>query len=152
MNGNPMMSVLINDQETIIKQGPNTVPVSPEMINDLQNAVGVFPELKLLSNQSVTLAGIAKVEGKDTYQIDVPGEVITTSYFYDVESGLKLKEQSITSMSGQSQTNEAFLFDYKEFDGIKLPSLKKASIGGMPVENTLSEALINIEFTAEDFK
>lgn len=152
MNGNPMMSVLINDQKTIIKQGPNTVPVSPEMINDLQNAVGVFPELELLSNQSVTLAGIAKVEGKDTYQIDVPGEVITTSYFYDVESGLKLKEQSITSMGGQSQTNEAFLFDYKEFDGIKLPSLKKASIGGMPVENTLSEALINIEFTAEDFK
>ena len=152
MNGNPMMSVLINDQKTIIKQGPNTVPVSPEMINDLQNAVGVFPELKLLGNQSVTLAGIAKVEGKDTYQIDVPGEVITTSYFYDVESGLKLKEQSITSMGGQSQTNEAFLFDYKEYDGIKLPSLKKASIGGMPVENTLSEALINIEFTAEDFK
>lgn len=152
MNGNPMMSVLINDQETLIKQGPNTVPISPQMIKDLQNSVGVFPELTLLSNQNATLAGIAKVEGKDAYQIDVPGEVISTSYFYDVDNGLKLKEQSVTSMGGQSQTNEAFLFDYKEYDGIKLPTLKKASIGGMPVENTLSQVLINIEFTADDFK
>ena len=152
MNGNPMMSVIKNDTETFVKQGANTVPVSPEMIDDLENATGVFPELKLFNNDNVSLAGITKVEGKDAYQIDVSGAVIKTSYFYDVENGLKLKEQTVTSMGGQSQTNEALLFDYKDFDGIKLPSLKKATIGGMPVENTLSEALINKEFSVEDFK
>jgi len=152
MNGNPMMSVIINDKGTTIKQGATTVPVSPAMVKDLKNSTGVFPELNLLNDANVKLSGITKVDGKDAYQIDVPGEVIQTSYFYDIESGLKLKEQSVTSMGGQSQTNEALLFDYKDYDGVKLPSLKKATIGGMPVENKLSEAVINIEFTAEDFK
>src|SRR5690606_17860304 len=152
MNGNPMTSVIINDKGTTIKQGATTVPVSPAMVKDLKNSTGLFPELNLLNDANVKLSGITKVDGKDAYQIDVPGEVIQTSYFYDIESGLKLKEQSVTSMGGQSQTNEALLFDYKDYDGVKLPSLKKATIGGMPVENKLSEAVINIEFTAEDFK
>src|SRR5690606_37843022 len=142
MNGNPMMSVLINDKETLIKQGATNVPVSAEMIEDLQNSTGVFPELKLGDNANVKLVGIANVEGKDAYQIDVPGSVVNTSYFYDVENGLKLKEQSVTSLGGQTQTNQALLFDYKTYDGVKLPSVKKATIGGMPVENMLSEALI----------
>lgn len=152
MNGNPMMSVIKNDTEAFIKQGTNNVPISPEMIKDLEDATGVFPELNLFDNSSVSLAGITKVEGKDAYQIDVTGSAIKTSYFYDVESGLKLKEQTVTSMGGKTQTNQALLFDYKTFDGIKLPSIKKATIGGMPVENTLSEALINKKFSAEDFK
>lgn len=152
MNGNPMMSVIKNDSDTFIKQGANTLPASPEMIKDLENAIGVFPELNLFDNADVSLSGITKVEGRDAYQIDVAGQVIKTSYFYDVESGLKLKELTLTSMGGQTQTNQALLSDYKSYDGIKLPSVKKATIGGMPVENVLSEATINKEFSAEDFK
>lgn len=152
MNGNPMLSVIKNDSETIIRQGGNAIPLSPEMIEDLDNATGVFPELKLIDNPKVTLSGIAQVDGKDAYQIDVSGSTISSSYFYDIKSGLKVKEQTVTIMGDQSQTNQTLLSDYKIYDGVKLPSLKKATIGGMPVENTLTEALINIEFSAADFK
>lgn len=152
MNGNPMFSIIKNDSETLIRQGGNPIPLSPDMIKDLEKATGVIPELKMIDNPNATLSGITQVQGKDAYQIDVSGTTINSTYYYDVNNGLKLKEQTITTMGDQSQTNQIIWQDYKEYDGIKLPSLMKSTIGGMPIENTLTKASINIEFTAADFK
>ncbi|QLE01442.1 insulinase family protein [Galbibacter sp. BG1] len=152
MNGNPMMGVIANQDEVYMKQSGNKIPLPPNMLNDMKSAIGTFPELALLTNEKAKLAGIEKVEGKDAYRIEVPGEVIQQAYFYDTETGLKVKEASVVSMNGQTQNQEAFLMYYKDYDGIKFPSVKKASLGGQPIESKLLEVKINPEFSEEDFK
>ncbi|EIJ38705.1 putative Zn-dependent peptidase [Galbibacter orientalis DSM 19592] len=152
MNGSPMMAVVANETEVFMKQGGNKVPLPPAMVNDMKNAVGIFPELTLLTNDAVKVVGIEKVEGKDAYKVEVPGEAVQAFYFYDTESGLKVKELAVINMGGQTQNQEALLLDYKDYEGIKFPSVKKAALGGQTVESTLTEVIINPELTEADFE
>ncbi|WP_417443022.1 M16 family metallopeptidase [Joostella sp.] len=152
MNNNPMMAVIANGEEFLMKQGGNTVPLPPNMVKDMKDNVGTFAELILLNNDSIKLTGIEKVEGKDAYKIEAPGEVVQMHYFYDVETGLKVKEVSVISMGGQTQNQEALLKDYKEYDGIKFPATKEAALGGQAVETKLTDAKINPTFTEADFQ
>jgi zinc protease len=122
------------------------------MVADMKNALGIFPEQTFMASGKAKLAGIEDIDGAKAYKIDVPGEVVSASYFYDVETGLKVKEVSVTTMNGQSQTQEAQLFDYQEIDGIKFPSKKTASLGPQKMESKLISATINKGVTAADFE
>ncbi|MEL4308562.1 M16 family metallopeptidase [Joostella sp. CR20] len=152
MNGSSMMDIVASGDDAFMKQGGNKLPIPPAMVNDLKTDKGTFPELTLLNNSKVKLAGVEKVDGKDAYRVDVAGEVVQASYFYDIESGLKVKEATVTSIGGQTQNQETFLKDYKEHEGIKVPSTREASMAGQPLVHTLSEVKINPEFTAADFE
>ena len=74
------MAVVANETEVFMKQGGNKVPLPPAMVNDMKNAVGIFPELTLLTNDAVKVVGIEKVEGKDAYKVEVPGETVQAFY------------------------------------------------------------------------
>ena len=152
MNGAPMMTVVANDTEMYMKQGANKMPMPANMLNDLKNSFGTFVELSYLANDKVKLAGIEAVNGKDAYKIEVPGETVSASMFYDVDSGLKVKEISLINMGGKTQSQEATYSDYKDFDGIKFAGKKEGSLGPQKVESTLIEVLINKGVTEEDFK
>ncbi|WP_445381049.1 M16 family metallopeptidase [Robiginitalea sp. IMCC43444] len=151
MNNNPMMGVIAKGDELFMKQGGNKMPLPPQMQKDMKNAMGIFPEQGFASNPEVKLAGTEMVEGKAAYRIDVPGEVVQASYFYDVETGLKVKEASVVSMNGQTQNQETFIKEYQEVDGVKFPSVKLGSMGPQPIESKLLEAIINYEVTESDF-
>ncbi|WP_445383921.1 insulinase family protein [Robiginitalea sp. IMCC44478] len=151
MNNNPMMGVIAKGDELYMKQGGNKMPLPPQMQKDMKNAMGIFPEQGFASNPDVKLAGTEMVEGKAAYRIDVPGEVVQASYFYDVETGLKVKEASVVSMNGQTQNQETIIKEYQEVDGIKFPSIKLGSMGPQQIESKLLEAIINYEVTESDF-
>ncbi len=152
MNGAPMMMVVANNSEMYMKQGANKMPMPANMLNDLKNSFGTFVELSYLTNDKVKLAGIETVNGRDAYKIEVPGETVSASMFYDVATGLKVKEISIINMGGQTQSQEAIYADYKDFEGIKFAGKKEGSLGPQKVESTLVEVLINKGVTEEDFK
>ncbi len=86
-----------------------------------------FPEKRVLANPDTRLVGIEKVDGQDAYRIDVPGEMVQASYFYDVDSGLKLKETSTVSINGQTHTQEVFFRDYEDRGGLRFPGLALAA-------------------------
>lgn len=151
MNGNPMMSIVAKGNELFMKQGGNKIPLPENMQKDLESTIGIFPEQKLISNPMAKVTGIEKVEGKNAYKIEVPGEAISATYFYDTETGFKVKEVSVTNMNGQSQTQEAILKEYVEVDGVKFPSIKIGAMGPQTIEMKLKEAIINKGVTAEDF-
>ena len=152
MGGKPMMVVVANDTEMYMKQGANKMPMPKEMLADLKKSFGTFVELNYLTNDSVKLAGIETVNGKDAYKIESSGKTVSATMFYDVTSGLKVKEISFITMRGQTQSQEATFSDYKEYDGIKFPSKKLGSFGPQKVESTLKEVLINKDVADEDFK
>ncbi|MCW5514973.1 insulinase family protein [Muriicola sp. Z0-33] len=151
MNDAPMMGVIAKGDELYMKQGGNKVPLPPEMKNDLKSAMGIFPEQGIALNQKAKLTGTEKIEGKDAYKIEVPGEAVQATYFYDVESGLKVKETSVITVNGQTQNQEVSYKDYQEVDGIKFPSVKVGTMGPQQIESRLLEAVINKEVTDADF-
>jgi len=151
MNGAPMMSFVITQDDVFMKQAGMKQGLPENMANDMKNMAGLFIELDLLKSGKAKLAGIEKVEGKDAYKIEVPGETVSLNMFYDVETGLKVKEAQIISMQGQTQTQEALLKDYKAYEGIMFPSLKESSQMGQPINSNLIEVIVNEGVTDADF-
>ena len=152
MNNDAMMGVVAKGDEFYMKQGPNKMPLPPAMRNDLSYAIGILPELGIANSQTAKLSGIEKVEGRDAYKVEVPGEIVQASFYYDVETGLKLKEVTIINNNGQQQNQEVNYKDYQEFDGIKFPTLKIGTLGTEILESKLLEASINGELTDADFE
>ncbi|WP_343488142.1 pitrilysin family protein [Allomuricauda sp. d1] len=152
MNESPMMGVVAKGDELYMKQGGNKMPLPEDMKKDMMSVMGIFPEQGFLANGSAKLAGIERVDGKDAYKIDVSGKVINASFFYDVETGLKVKETSVITMNGQTQNQTSMLKDYKEVDGIMFPAIKTQSFGPQEIEVTLLEAIINKDISEADFE
>lgn len=152
MNEAPMMGVIAKGDELFMKQGGNKMPLPPAMQKDMKSAMGIFPEQSILINPEARLTGVEKVEGSNAYVILVPGEVVQASYFYDVETGLKIKEAVTISMNGQTQNEEVIYKEYKAFEGIKLPSVRIGNLGPQVLESTLEDVELNGAVSEEEFK
>lgn len=152
MNDNPMMGVVAKGDELSMKQGPNKMPLPEAMKNDMQAVMGLFPEQNMMASEKTKLAGIEKVGEKDAYKIEVPGEMVQSTFFYDVESGLKLKESSIINMNGQTQNKEIIYGEYSDFNGVLFPATKSQTMGPGTVESKLVEVVLNVEVTDADFE
>ncbi len=152
MNGSAMGGLIAKGDELSAKQGPNSIPLPPNMQKDLLNSTGIFVEQRIASNPDARIAGTEDVDGKEAIKIEVPGTVVQTTYFYDVETGLKVKEVQVTSMNGQTQNQEAALKEYKEVDGILFPSIRTSALGPQTVDFKLTEAVINSGITEADFE
>jgi predicted Zn-dependent peptidase len=151
MNGAPMMGVIAKGDELFMKQGANKMALPPDLQKDMMNSMGIFPEQSIAANSEAKVAGTEMVDGKEAIKIEVPGTIIQATYFYDLESGLKVKVATVTSMNGQTQNQEEFFKDYETVDGIKFPSIKVSSLGPQMVETKLLEAVINVTVTDADF-
>ncbi|WP_431132840.1 M16 family metallopeptidase [Psychroserpens mesophilus] len=147
MGENKVMSMVVTQDSATA----NTQPLPESMSNDLKTTAGLFMEKNLVDSDSAKLTGIEKVDGKDAYVVEVSGEVVSFILYYDVESGLKVKEVQNTSMQGQTQTQEAILKDYKDYDGLKFPATRDANMMGQPVVFKLKEVKINEGVTDADF-
>lgn len=151
MNDNPMMGVVAKGDELYMKQGDSKMPLPAQMKQDMQQVMGIFPEAAVIANPQARLAGTENIEGKTAYRIDVSGEVVQYSYYFDAESGLKVRESSVVNLNGQTQQQETQILDYREVDGVLFPSRKTQSMGPQQIETTLSEAIINYEVRESDF-
>ena len=151
MNDAPMMGVIAKGDELYMKQGGNKVPLPEAMKTDMQKSIGIFAEQSIAKNPEAKLTGVEVVDGVKAYRIDVPGETVQASYFYDVETGLKIKEATVISMNGQTQNQETSIKKYQEVDGIKFPSLRIVPMGPQQIESKLLEAVINYEVQESDF-
>lgn len=152
MNDAPMAGVVAKGDEMYMKQGGNKMPLPEEMKTDMQQVMGIFPEQRFGVTDKAKLVGIEDVDGTKAFKIEVSGETIQASFFYDVESGLKIKETSVINMGGQSQNQETLFSDYEEVDGILFPGKRVSTFGPQQLESSLLEAVINKEFTEADFE
>lgn len=152
MNNSPMMGVIAKGDELYMKQGANKMPLPPDLQQDMKNSMGIFPEQKIATNPNAKIGGTEMMDGKEVIKIEVPGKVVQSTYYYDVETGLKVKEASVTSMNGQTQNQESILTDYQEFDGIMFPVMRTSNLGPQTIEAKLLEAVINFSVTEADFE
>lgn len=151
MNGAPMMAVVTTKEEAYMNQGGTKNALPENMAADMKTMAGLFMEMNLMNSETAKLSGIESVNGKDAYRIDVPGEVVSMSLFYDVATGLKVKEVQITNMNGRTQNQEAVLSDYQDFEGLKFPATRKGTQMGQQITYKLKEVKINEGVSEADF-
>ncbi|WP_299528487.1 pitrilysin family protein [uncultured Lutibacter sp.] len=148
MGGNVMMKVIMTEAGVFMNKQPLPEGMSKEMIYTL----GTFLEMGLLNNENSELTAIELIDGKEAYVISTKGTIVSSSIYFDIATGLKVKETQTITMQGQTQNQEALFSDYKEFNGIKFPGTKTGSLGPQKVEFKLIDAKVNEGVSDTDFE
>ncbi|QNL50493.1 insulinase family protein [Olivibacter sp. SDN3] len=144
-----MSKIVVHPDKALITAQGQEQEAPAEMFNALKQLLEIFPELNYeTGNVNLELDGMVKVNDEDAYKVNVshPDGNKRVNY-YSVSSGLKLKTES--AAEGEAEINE-----YKEYDGIKLPSISTVKNPNVPVPLKLItvEQLINPALTAEELK
>ena len=145
MGGNVLATVIVNTSGAKVEQMGNSMDLPPEMAADMQAVIGIIPELKMMENESITVSGIEEIDGQSAYALEMKGQSTTTTTYYAVESGLKLKQTTVTEMMGQTQTQDSNYNDYKRFGSLLIPSSTSVPLGPQSVDATLGYVKINGE-------
>ena len=145
MGGNVLATVIVNASGAKVEQMGNSMDLPPEMAADMQAIIGIIPELKMMENESITVSGIDEIDGQSAYALEMKGQSTTTTTYYAVESGLKLKQTTVTEIMGQTQTQDSNYNDYKRFGSLLIPSSTSVPLGPQSVDATLGYVKINGE-------
>ena len=145
VGGNAMMTSVVSQDSAYIKQGPNQTDLPKAIHDDLKKTLAVLPEIGLLESQEATLEGIVNINGSDAYEIKTQGVGVTFTSYYDVNTGLRVRESSLINFNGQMQTNTTDYSDYSEQSGLILAGKKSFNLGGQDISLRLDKAEINPE-------
>lgn len=115
-----------------------------------QQQEGLFPEL-YLTPENMELVSVATIVDTDAYKIEVTKGDKTSHRYYAVDTGLLIRTEETNEVQGQSMTTITDTADYKEVEGIMLPSVMKVSAGPQIVTFTTSETKVNEGVSEEDF-
>ncbi len=149
---NKMITILSVLDQTI-KQGfdgekgfSNVMKMSDEQSEELKRRKGVFPELYYTEKEAV-LDGVVPVEEKKAYKITITDGKNKTIAYFDVQSGLKIKEEFVRATETLTKTYS----DYKDFEGYNLPTKMITVAPGQTTTQMVKAYTINPEFTDADF-
>ena len=144
--GMSMMKQVVNQKNAyVIVQGQRK-EITGDDLADMKTSAQPFNELALSKKAGVMLTGIETIDGKDTYVIK-DGK---SSYYFDVESGLKVAESKEIEQGGQKMTQMITFGDYREVSGIKFPFLTSLNLGIeillMTTEVKINEGVFDSDF------
>lgn len=148
MGGNVVAKVIMTKDGVTMNKQPLPEAMAKEMISGL----GTFLEMGLLQNGNSKLTGIEPINGKDAYVITTKGKVVSTAIYFDVKTGLKVRESQTVTMGGRTQNQAANFSDYKAFNGVKFAGLKTAKVGPKTVTFKLINAKVDEGVSDADFQ
>lgn len=101
-------------------------------------------EMNYIKNgYQLTVKGVELLNGKDVYVLEVVKNGSTTTEYYDVASGLKVKSSAVAETPQGTVQQVTEYGDYKEVDGILFPYSIKMATGGMVMNTTLTTVEVN---------
>mgnify|MGYP005986056737 FL=1 len=127
------------------------IPLSDEELEQAIINSALFSELNF-DLGSIELVGTSVVNEEKAYEIKITDN---KSIFYSAETGLKLKEFESQEVDGNLITGEVFYKEYKEVDGILIPSEINQVSASIPVPGGLtfktSVIKLNVKTSDSDF-
>jgi outer membrane lipoprotein-sorting protein len=109
----------------------------------LEAAMNFLLDLKVYG-VSLELKGIETIDSTVCYKILLINEGGTNwVQYYEIDSGLKIKEVKEVETAQGSFQQETFYGDYKEVDGLKFPFNIKQSFGMQTIEMNVSSIKLN---------
>ncbi len=158
MGGNTVMKEVFDGKAGFAVQGPQKKDMTEDEIKEKKDAKSVFPELFYNDGSyKLEVTGTDKVSGKDVYKLKVTGPSgKATTQFYDIASGLLLKEESSATISGQEITQTIEYSDYKKIGAVSIPHTNmltsQSAMGSQDFTITYSDIKLNQGVAATDFK
>lgn len=143
MGGNVMATVYVGQEDAYIEQMGNKMDMPSEMAEEIRSSLGIVSELSLLNDENLEVTGLDEIDGEKAYAVTNKGGPSTSTSYFSVESGLKLKQVSVVEDMGQTQTQEQIFGEYKSFGGLQLPTVSSIPLGPQTIEVTLSAVEIN---------
>lgn len=149
MGGMAVMSSIFNGEKAKLQQMGQEVPVDENMLKDMPYSAAIVSELAIKDmGLNVELVGVENIEGTKAYAVEVtkPSGSKTT-YYYDVDTGLKVRESEVVPGPQGEMVQETDMSDYKEVEGVKFPSSYTLPMGPMKMNATieLMEANTGVE-------
>ncbi len=158
MGANTVMKEVFDGTAGSSVQGPQKRDMTADEIKEKKDAKHVFPELFYNDGSyKLEVTGTDKVQGKDAYKLKVTGASgKATTQYYDIASGLLVKEESTTSVNGQDVTQSVEYSDYKKVGAVSLPFTNtitaQSAMGSQEFVITFTDIKVNEGVTAGDFK
>lgn len=143
-----------NGTYTVTQQGMDQ-PLKDGDKEELDEAASLFTENFLLkkSGYSFTVKGIEQVEGKDTYNVQIKSAKDRTfNLFYDVASGLRVKEARTQDGPTGKVTLQIITNEYKTFNGVKLPVKQLFDAGAFKLVIDITDVKVNQGLKTDDLK
>ncbi|WBX73774.1 pitrilysin family protein [Tenacibaculum pacificus] len=145
MAGNVMQKEIFDGTKGYQEARGQKKQLEGKELEDAKNNVSPFSDE---AYKKGTLNRIEPVNGKNAYVITFDKKEI----FYDVKSGLKIKEVSVMKGPKGDVKVPLEFSDYKEVNGIKFPHLIIQSMGPMKMNFELKEVKINEDVSDADFQ
>ena len=148
MMGNTMQKVVVNKDKGYTEAQGQHIPMGEEQLSAALAETAIFAELAL-DPANVSLAGVVDVDGTKAYELKISA---SKSFFYAVDSHLKIKVSETQEMQGNTITQETLIGDYKEIDGLLFPHKITQSFGPQKIDFITSNIELNVDFADEDFQ
>lgn len=135
------------------QQGQST-PVEDDEKEELDEEASFVNEIYYQKNKyTYTVKGIETVDGADAYAVEIKSaKGRTFTNYYDVATGLKLKNAHVEDAGPQGKMNMYTTFsNYKTFNGVQFPT-DMVSFVGIKISISIKEIKINTNLKAEDLK
>ena len=143
--GSIMKQVINGNTGYMMQQGQKKALEGDDLKKMQENAV-LFNETLLGTKAGVTATGIEPIDGSDAYAV-VDG---STTYYFDVKSGLKTAESKTEEKGGQKQTRVTNFKDYRDVKGVKFPFNTIMNVG-FELDIKMSDVKVNEGVTDADF-
>lgn len=149
MQGMSVSKTVINGNKGYMSGQGQKQDFTAEELEDSKADAAPVAELVLLNDTNLTVKAIEAIDGKDAYVL----ESGKSTFYYDVESGLKVAEGKTSEMMGQKMTMMTYFKDYKAVKGVQMPYTIVQNLGpGFDLEVKISEIKINEGVSDADFK
>ena len=146
--------LLKNGAFTLAAQGAAQVPEASDKEEMLEEA-GLVSEIHLLKQKDYqfTLGGIEQVDGKDAYVVKIKTPAAREySNYYDVASGLKVKQSKVEDGPQGSVSVSTTFADYKPFAGVQIPTKMVINQGPLKLDVSFNDIKVNTGLKADDVK
>lgn len=150
MMGNTLLKIVFDGENGIMVQQGNTMEMPQEMVDAARNSTLPFEELGWYDNDNVKISSLQEEDGIEYYVLEISNDSgeVTSSVFYDVESGLKYKKTEKAQMpDGSEFLSEAYYLDYKPVDGVSFPHTLQIPFGATSLEFNVINITINPDVT-----
>lgn len=155
MGGMVVMKKMLKDGKYTIVQGPQASEADEKDKEEINEDAAMVSEVYLLAQKGYgfSLKGIEQVEGKDAYVVAVttPAKREFT-YYYDVASGLRVKQSQVQEGPMGSATVSVYLSDYKPYNGVQLPTHIVQDLGQFKIDIKFDDVKVNSGIKADDIK
>ena len=148
MMGNPMQKQIINKDKGYNEAQGQRMEMEENALNEALVETAIFPELNL-TTEDLKMGGIVDVNGTKAYELKVSDN---KSFFYAVDTFLKIKIAETQEIQGNTMTQETLLGDYKAIDGVLFPHKNTQSFGPQKIDFMTQSIELNLSFSAEDFQ